>query len=44
MAAGDEVAQRRVGMDSDAALEIACAFWGELLGVRLEDWAVEVVS
>ena len=27
-----------IGVDSDAALEIACAFWGELLGVQLEDW------
>jgi DNA-binding transcriptional MerR regulator/predicted enzyme related to lactoylglutathione lyase len=27
-----------IGVDSEAALEIACAFWGELLGVQLEDW------
>ena len=27
-----------IGVDSDAALEIACGFWGELLGVQLEDW------
>ncbi|MEI8408101.1 MerR family transcriptional regulator [Kribbella sp. CCNWLY201] len=27
-----------IGVDSDAALEIACTFWGELLGVQLEDW------
>jgi DNA-binding transcriptional MerR regulator len=27
-----------IGVDSDAALETACTFWGELLGVQLEDW------
>jgi DNA-binding transcriptional MerR regulator len=27
-----------LGVDDDVALETACAFWGELLGVPLEDW------
>lgn len=27
-----------IGVDSDDALESACGFWGEVLGVQLEDW------
>jgi predicted enzyme related to lactoylglutathione lyase len=27
-----------IGVDSEAALEIACTFWGEVLGTQLEDW------
>jgi DNA-binding transcriptional MerR regulator len=27
-----------IGVDSDAALDVACTFWGELLGVQPEDW------
>jgi DNA-binding transcriptional MerR regulator len=27
-----------IGVDSDAALEAACAFWGEVLGTPLESW------
>jgi DNA-binding transcriptional MerR regulator len=27
-----------IGVDSDAALEVACAFWDEVLGTKLEDW------
>jgi DNA-binding transcriptional MerR regulator len=29
-----------IGVDSDAALEVACAFWGEVLGTQLEDWGL----
>ncbi|MGW7683889.1 MerR family transcriptional regulator [Kribbella sp. NPDC054772] len=27
-----------IGVDSPEALDVACTFWGELLGVQLEDW------
>ncbi len=27
-----------IGVDSDAALEVACTFWDEVLGTKLEDW------
>jgi predicted enzyme related to lactoylglutathione lyase len=27
-----------IGVDSADALEVACAFWGEVLGVALDDW------
>ena len=27
-----------IGVDSDAALEVACAFWEEVLGTTLENW------
>ncbi len=27
-----------IGVDSDAALEVACRFWGEVLGTGLENW------
>lgn len=27
-----------VGVDSEDALAVACAFWGEVLGTELEDW------
>lgn len=32
------LASVNIGVDSDTELEIACAFWGELLSVQLEDW------
>lgn len=37
-AAEFRLAAVNIGVDSDAALDIACNFWGELLGVQLEDW------
>ena len=38
LAADFGLAAVNIGVDSDAALEIACTFWGELVGVQLEDW------
>lgn len=32
------LATLNLGVDSDEDLEAACAFWGELLGTKLEDW------
>lgn len=37
-AAEFRLAAVNIGVDSETALEIACTFWGELLGVQLEDW------
>lgn len=30
-----------IGVDSDADLEVACTFWGEVLGAQLENWGGE---
>lgn len=37
-AADFRLATINIGVDSEAALVIACAFWGEVLGTQLEDW------